>query len=465
MAGAKGMSARASTPHPTARQRRETALWGVLVLVLAALYAGIAVLPAGVRARSPTLDDMLFGLDQLRPMGPFAILLAVLAVVILRLPWRRVVPRLKAALSTVERLRLRTRILLATGVGIYSFVWFLGLRNQFINPDGRAFAAKFLADVPARGAHMTHDELLELYVHSRFWYHTSRAFGWSVEYSYQFLSSLAGGVFVVLLLVFSRALLGVERWIVLVLGVGSAGFMQLFFGDVENYTLVTLLLLVYLFAGYLYLEARIGLVVPSAVLALAICFHLLAAFLLLSLAYLYVVALRRRQWLGIVGAALTLVAIPVAVVAYFHYHGLPFEVIRTSNAFGQAGKLQRFATPDLAYHGQITSLLLLLFPPVFFFVPLAAYRRIPLDPFNVFLLLAVCVLVVYVFTWRAALGVYNDWNLFAPAALPLSILFWRNFARAEAPPMPALWNKAGIGAALMLTSAVHSYAWIIANHV
>ena len=460
MAGAKGMSARASTPHPTARQRRETALWGVLVLVLAALYAGIAVLPAGVRARSPTLDDMLFGLDQLRPMGPFAILLAVLAVVILRLPWRRVVPRLKAALSTVERLRLRTRILLATGVGIYSFVWFLGLRNQFINPDGRAFAAKFLADVPARGAHMTHDELLELYVHSRFWYHTSRAFGWSVEYSYQFLSSLAGGVFVVLLLAFGWALLGEKRWIVLVLGIGSAGFMQLFFGDVENYTLVTLLMLVYFFAGWLYLEAKTGLIVPSAVLAVAISFHLLAAFLLLSLAYLYVVALHRRQWLGIAGAALTLVAIPAAVVAYFHYHGLPLEVIRTSNAFGQAGKLQRFATPDLAYHGQITSLLLLLFPPVLCFVPLVAYRRIALDSFNVFMLLAVGVFVGYVLTWRAALGVYNDWNLYAPAALPLAILFWRNFARAD-----ALWNKAGIGAALMLTSAVHSYAWIIANHV
>ncbi len=455
-----GGMGRVSAAHgPTRRQRRETAVWRLLVVLLAALYAGVAVLPASVRDRSPTVDDMLFGVDQLRALGPFAVLLPLLVVVILRLPWHRLVPRLEAALGVVEKLGSGTKVLLAAGVGAYSFIWFLGLRNQFVNPDGMALAAKFHADVPVRGATVTHDEILELYVHSRFWHHTSRAFGWSVEYSYQFLSSLAGGLFVVLLLVFSWALLGEKRWIVLALGVGSAGFMQLFFGDVENYTLVTLLMLVYFLAGYLYLEAKCSLLVPSAVLAVAICFHLLAAFLLLSLGYLYVVALRRRQWVGMAGAAVILVAIPMAVVAYFHYHGLPLEVIRTTNAFGQAGKIQRFATPDLGYHGQVTSLLLLLFPPALFFVPLLAYRRVPLDSFNIFMLLAACVLVGYMFIWRAQLGVYNDWNLYAPAALPLAIVFWHNFAGAA-----ALWNKAGIGAALMLTSAVHSYAWIINNH-
>jgi hypothetical protein len=458
MAGGCGASVKAA-PGPTRRQRREAVLWSLLVLLLASLYAGIAVLPGNVRDRSPTVDDMLFGLDQLRPLGPFAVLLPLLVVVILRLPWHRLVPRLNAALGAVEKLGPGTKGVLAAGVGAYSFIWFLGLRNTFVNPDGMALASKFHADVPVRGASVTHDEILELYVHSRFWHHTSRAFGWSVEYSYQFLSSLAGGFFVVLLLVFSWAVLGEKRWMVLVLGVGSAGFMQLFFGDVENYTLVTLLVLVYFFAGHLYLEAKCSLLVPSAILAVAICFHLLAAFLLLSLAYLYGVALRRRQWVGIAGAAVTLVAIPMAVVAYFHHHGLPLEVIRTTNAFGQAGRIQRFATPDLAYHGQITSLLLLLFPPALCFVPLVAYRRVRLDSFNVFMLLAACVLVGYMFTWRAQLGVYNDWNLYAAAALPLAILFWHNFARAV-----ALLNKAGIGAALILTSAVHSHAWIINNH-
>lgn len=460
MTGATESSARTSAPALTGRQRQEAVVWGSLVVLLATAYAVAAVLPDSVRARSPTLDTMLFGIDRLRPLGGFAVLLPVLAAVVLRLPWPRIEPGLKRALGAVEGLQSRTRSLLAVGVGAYAFVWFLGLRNQFLNPDGMAFAAKFQADVPVRGASVTHDEMLELFVHSRFWHHTNRAFGWSVEYSYQFLSSVAGGIFVVLLLAFSWALLGKKRWIVLVLGVGSAGFMQLFFGDVENYTLVTALMLVYFFAGYLYLQGRASLVVPSAALAVAICFHLLAAFLLPSLAYLYLVALRRRQWGAIAGAAIILVVIPAAVVVYFHHNGLPFEVIRTSNAFGQGGKLQRFATPNLAYHGQITSLLLLLFPPAVCVVPLVAYRRVSLSPFNVFMTLAASVLLGYVFTWRADLGVYNDWNLYAPAALPLAILFWHNLARAG-----TLFNRAGIGAALLVTSAVHSYAWIISNHV
>ena len=459
MTGARWSSLQEGKPQSLERQQREAVVWGAVILVMATVYAVAAMVPAGVRARSPTVEDMLFGVDQLGPLGVSAVLLPILVMVTLRLPWHRVEPGLKRALGAVEGLRPRTKGLLAVAVGTYGFVWFLGLRNQFVNPDGRALAAKFHADVPVRGAHFTHDEILELYVHSRFWHHTSRAFGWTVEYSYQFLSALAGGVFLVLLLAFSWALLGPKRWVLPVLGIGSAGFMQLFFGDVENYTLVTVLMLVYFFAGYLYLEGRVGLVVPSAVLAVAICFHLLAAFALFSLGYLYLVALRLRQWVSVASAAVTLVAIPVAVVVYFHFHGLPLETIRTTNAFGQAGGYQRFATPSVAYYGQITSLVILLFPPVVCVPLLVAYRRISVTPFNVFMVLAAGVYLGYVYTWRAGLGVYNDWNLYAPAALPLAILFWYNFARAQ-----AMVNKAGIGAALIVTSAVHSYAWIIRNH-
>jgi hypothetical protein len=440
--------------------RREAALYSGLVVLLATLYAVAAVVPRALTDRSPTLARMLFGFDQLRPLRWSAFLLPLLVVVTLRLPWHLAARPVNAVLARVAALSSRARVLLTLVVAMYSFPWFFGLRNQFINPDGMAFSAKFHADIPVRGATVTHDEMLELYVHSRFWYHTSRAFGWTVEYSYQFLSSVAGAIFVALLLAFGWVALYERRWIIFVLGVGSAGFMQLFFGDVENYTLVTTLILLYLSTGYLYLAGRISLVVPSGVLAVAITFHLLAAFLLVSLAYLYLVALRRRQLLSVALAALTLFAIPSAVVLYFHYHGLPFEIIRTSNAFGQAGKLQRFAAPSLAYHGQILSLLFLLFPPLLCLVPLLAYKRVDLSRFNIFLALAVVVFIGYVLTWRADLGVYNDWNLYAPAALPLAIFFWYNLARAE-----GLVNKAGIVTALILTSGIHSYAWIIRNHI
>ena len=445
---------------PSSQARREAGLYRHLVLVLATAYAVAAVLPAGFRDRHPALASMLFGFDQLRPLGWAALGLPLLAAVALRLPWDGLRMGMDGLHRRLERLSSRARVLLALVVGAYSFTVFLGLRNGFVNPDGGAFTGYFHADAAVGKPTVSHDEMLELYVHSRFWHYTSRAFGWSVEYSYQFLSSLAGGAFVVLLLAFGWLLFRDRRWILLVVGVVSAGFMQLFFGEVENYTLVTLLLMVYFQTGYLYLAGRVSLVVPSAVLAVAVCFHLLAAFALASLGYLYVVAIRRGQLRSLAGAAATVVAIPVAVVGWFHFHGLPLEVIRTSNAFGQAGDLRRFAAPDVVYHGQITSLVFLLFPPVLLFVPLVAYRRIALTPFNVFMSLATLAFLGFVFVWRADLGVHNDWNLYAPAGLPLALLFWHNFARAE-----GMFNKAGIAAALVLTSAVHSCAWIIRNHV
>ncbi len=444
---------------PSHHQRHEARLYGTLVMLLATLYAVAAVLPAGLRRRFPSFESALFGVDQLRPLRWGAVLVPLLAGLALSRRWHGLATAMSAFHGFLERLSNRTKVLVLLGVGVYSFALFRGLRNEFINPDGGAFSAKFHADVPRRGATVSHDEMLELFIHSRFWHHTNRAFGWSVEYSYQFLSSVAGGIFVVVLVAFSWAVLNGKRWTVLVLGVGSAGFMQLFFGDVENYTLVTTLILVYLFAGYLFLESRLSLLVPSGVLAVAITFHLLAAFLLPSLAYLYVVALRRRQLWSVAGAGALLVAIPTAVVVYFHHNGLPLETILTSNAFGQAGNIQRFASPDLVYHGQVVSLLFLLFPPLLCLVPLFAYRRVAISPFNVFISLAAIVFVGYVFTWRAQLGVYNDWNLYAAAGLPLAILFWYNFARAD-----HLRNKAGIGMALLLTSATHSYAWIVGNH-
>jgi hypothetical protein len=55
------------------------------------------------------------------------------------------------------------------------------------------FTRKFEADVPRVGAHLTHDEVLELFLHSRSGTTTHQWGGWSVVFSYQVVSCLAGG--------------------------------------------------------------------------------------------------------------------------------------------------------------------------------------------------------------------------------------------------------------------------------
>ena len=76
-----------------------------------------------------------------------------------------------------------------------------------------------------------------------------------------------------------------------------------------------------------------------------------------------------------------------------------------------------------------------------------------------FLGLAASLLLILIYVWNAMLRVYNDWNLFAAAAVPLSLLFAYNFLRAE-----GLKHKMQIYLGILLASALPSYAWIAANH-
>src|SRR5262245_25850465 len=52
---------------------------------------------------------------------------------------------------------------------------FFFLRTNWLNGDGSMLTPKFQRDVPLVGAHLSHDELLEFFVHSRFWYYTQRS--------------------------------------------------------------------------------------------------------------------------------------------------------------------------------------------------------------------------------------------------------------------------------------------------
>jgi hypothetical protein len=68
-------------------------------------------------------------------------------------------------------------------------------------------------------------------------------------------------------------------------------------------------------------------------------------------------------------------------------------------------------------------------------------------------------LAMFVLLWKAHLGVYLDWNLFAIAALPISFLIWRNVLRIEA-FKENHWPIIALG----LLFFGHSYSWVIANH-
>jgi len=400
----------------------------------------------------------LFGFNQLKHLGPtWTVVLCLLGVVTVLLYHRK----RRVAQDWIDRVgsTLVSNRLALVGTAALSAIVFFVLRSNFLNPDSVDLMWKLPLDVPLKGAHVTHDEMWELYLHSRFWYYTNRLAGWSVTLSYQVLSSVAGGVFVVLLLLYGRLVVP-TRGLALAGLVATGGFMQLFFGDPENYTLTAVLILAYFYATALYLRGRCSLLWPSCLLALAMTFHLLAGWLLPSLAYLYYLEVRVRNYRVVTAATTAFLSIVVFTLLFFHFQGLPLrDLYWNSHVFGHGGDiLSMLAAPRPMYYLGLINLLFLLVPLVWFVLPLALLRRIEPSPQNIHLVLASAFMLLFMFSWKATLGVYSDWNLFANAAIPLSLLVGVNLLRVESP------HRGTILLAAAWTFALHSYCWIVSNH-
>lgn len=439
------------TSDETAAMERR-AYWMLAAAFAAAyLFAG-TILPWHAGPKAGAMRHLLFGIAQVRLDGAHVFItipLVVIAVLLLAV-------RDRSGGHREPGISLRVRL----AVSSLAAVAFLVLHNNSLNADALTFADKFARDVPLLGAHVTHDEMWELYLHSRLWAWTHAAFGWDVATNYRVASSFAGGVFVFLLLTYSGRITA-RAPLVAVLCCTAGAYMQLFFGDVENYTLTAVWLLGYFLASARFIERKAGVVMPSLLLAVGITFHLLCGFLLPSLAYLYGIGIRRGAWKSVVlGAAAGLAAI-AGTLAFFHFHGLPIRNLRYhSHAMGRGDDfLSLLAEPTSRHFFGVIDLMLLLVPAWTLLPVLAIFRRIPRDEMNTHLLIASSGMVLLAFAWRSLIGVYGDWNLFAAAALPISFLVWRN--GLAVPRMHECGSPLRLLGALFF---VHSYSWILSNH-
>ncbi|OGO20380.1 MAG: hypothetical protein A2Z14_05145 [Chloroflexi bacterium RBG_16_48_8] len=241
----------------------------------------------------------------------------------------------------------------------------------------------------------------------------------------------------------------------------SGGYIQLFFGDVENYTLVSVLKLLYLFLAYLFIENRIELWVPGLALSIALGFHLLAGWLIPSLIYLFILAWKKKDRKGVLFGFLGFVAPLVLLLTYFHWNGLPTnDMLYRSHALGVMRHLERYLNPlQGSHYSSLFNLIFLLLPAIILVPMLVINRRIGSDPFTHFLLLAASFMLAFVLLWRMQLSVYEDWNLVAPAMIPLSTLIAFSYAN-----MPEKFKKELILIVFGLTATLHTSMWIVSNH-
>lgn len=431
------------TGLPRPASAAETFAWLASLLVLASLYV------AGTAELAPAS----FGITAIRNVPPGA--LPVIAGVVVVLAAAAVAADARGATRWVASYPAAiTAGVIAGGI---MFAW----RSEFLNPDARMFTPKFEAAVPVSGAFITHDEMLEFLVHSRVWDYTHRWWGWSVEYSYQVTSSVAGVAFVVLAFRLAARVAAAAPGIFL-FGVFSGAYMQLFFGDVENYTLTAVVVTASLLASARFLRGDAPLWEPAMVLAVAMSFHLLAGWLLPSFAYLgYISWSRTRDYTALVRSSALAAGVLALAVVIVHCYGAPIWSIGASHA-GRAVRLQgMFVTEwSAAYYVEQVNLLMLLAPFALLLPVLAWWRRLTIDETGVFLVIAAVSLTAFQLVWKAQIGVYNDWNLFAIGGLVLGVLTWRSVALAA-----TSWRQRVLAAALASLAALHSYAWIAANHV
>jgi hypothetical protein len=437
----------------------ERAAW-TAAAILAAAYAVAGSAPAGA------LPAVRFGLDGLRPSGPFAPALVagacVLGVALAR-------PRARAALAAIDRLASRPAGRLALAAVAVIVFWMA--RTAHVNPDGLAFQAKFERAVPVAGVFATYDEILEFVVHSRAWAWAHAWWGWDVAAVYRVLSVAAGGVFVWLLIGYAR-LVAPRRAAVFTAVVCAGGFVQLFCGDVENYTLTAAWVMAYWLASERYLQGRASILWPTVTLALAMMFHLLAGFLVPSLGYLWTIAWRRGEARAVARASLAAAVVfaTTAALCEWRWH-LPLSAFWTSHAAGNGGRYATvLSSPAGAHLWAQLNVILLLCPAVVLAAPLAFASRAARTTVGLpagaagarrrQLAIASAFMLLFVFVWTPALGPLEDWNLFAAAAIPLSLLLWTE-AGAALQAVPRLRTPVAIVASL---AALHTLAWIGNNN-
>jgi hypothetical protein len=321
---------------------------------------------------------------------------------------------------------------------------------------------------------------LTVFLHAKLWALGSGLFGWpDAATAYALTSTLCGGLFVYVLLLAAHALgrNGPERAVIFGL-VASAGAIQLFFGYVENYTIMSLGILLYLYLGLRCLRGEIGLAWPATALALSNAFHPSTIVLAPSLLYLFWRRAKSGARAGAVaGLALPFVLVALGVLLLLQSGGHGLDALTGVDAPG--GMDRRWLVPlwraetrwehytmfSWGHLRDIANEQLLIapfgLPLIAAIVTLKARRTSQADMGGLlpFLALATGFYLLFTWVWNPDYGGQRDWDLFAPAAWPLMLLAAYLLTRLA----DGRDDLAASGLVLSATSLLFTAAWVYTN--
>ena len=252
------------------------------------------------------------------------------------------------------------------------------------------------------------------------------------ENTYRFYSYTSGVLYVLLGLALAGTLGHdkLEKSIVLAFLL-TTGFMQLFFGYVENYALYMPCLLLYLYLGIRTLEYRIPLFVPALVMGVMLALHPALAVFAPSLLFLAYRTYRHRKssatpWKNLANTLAALCCVPATTALFLVLSGVEFRAFLLSMSggdvlpvFAEPGFYAQYRLFSLAHVLDFLNQQLLAAPAAFMVLFLCRKRDLGRHAF-----LVLCAIVPLFFTLiaKANIGAFRDWDVLSLPALPFTVL-------------------------------------------
>ena len=327
---------------------------------------------------------------------------------------------------------------------------------------------------------------LTVFLHQRLWQLVADPLlGWPVKNVYAAVSILCGVVFVYVLLDFANRL-GRDRLETLILAglLLTTGSMQLFFGYVENYTLISLGLLVTLILAWRALRGELQPVWPVIALSLTNAFHPSTVFIWPGLGLLAWLC-RRRGYISIRSGLLQLILPPVlvggGVLALMEggQHGLSafMGVDRPGGGdgiwfvplFSVTTEWQRYTMFSAAHILDWINIHFLISPFGLYLIgiTLVVVRQFGLSLFETpserdyaaFLGLSSALYILFTWLWNPDYGGRKDWDLFAPSAFVYTL--FAGYLLVHVLSDREKLKEGGLF--IIAVSLLHTSAWIFAN--
>jgi len=251
--------------------------------------------------------------------------------------------------------------------------------------------------------------------------------------SFQVISNISGFLYLVSLTLFTRSIF--KRFsdrIIFWLGMATGGYMLLFFGYAEYYSLFVLSTMIFALTGFLAIKENINKWLVLIPLLLAIFFHIMGVFLIPGAVYIIFSTGKigkkftrlKRKTGNILWISVVFVAIAVFYYVYTKSYFFQFAFLSLTGGIVTVEGYTLFSFNHIA---DFINLLFLLLPGVLLLS--AILIMTPLDSifkkkdYRFLTVLSVSTLTS-AFIFDPKLGMPRDWDLFAFAGIPLTFFFY-----------------------------------------